>query len=329
MRLRNAGKSVFAGPTPRDGSACAAGRAANAARVRALWLAGVVALAALAGCSTQTKHRWLTFFFDGVPPIGAETNPPPAAIAYDEEGRPVGVFLPSTNAAPAPAPPFTRHPPYEDRQCTECHESKFSVRLKDTQLKVCFACHDDFLAALKVKHQPAENGECTACHDSHGSPLPKMLTKAVPALCSECHDDVLAKGAVKHQPVENGECSACHAAHGAAQKGLLPKPAAALCWDCHDNFLQNAPFKHQPVEDGECASCHLPHAGPNKALLVKADPQVCFECHETADLAKVAAHRDQLEQACSRCHDPHAGKEKFFLKPGVARPAAASTASAK
>jgi predicted CXXCH cytochrome family protein len=283
MRLRNAGKSVFAGPTPRDGSACAAGRAANAARVRALWLAGVVALAALAGCSTQTKHRWLTFFFDGVPPIGAETNPPPAAIAYDEEGRPVGVFLPSTNAAPAPAPPFTRHPPYEDRQCTECHESKFSVRLKDTQLKVCFACHDDFLAALKVKHQPAENGECTACHDSHGSPLPKMLTKAVPALCSECHDDVLAKGAVKHQPVENGEC----------------------------------------------ASCHLPHAGPNKALLVKADPQVCFECHETADLAKVAAHRDQLEQACSRCHDPHAGKEKFFLKPGVARPAAASTASAK
>jgi predicted CXXCH cytochrome family protein len=321
---------VFVPPAAADSNAEPAGtrRAVTPARVRALWLAGILTLAALAGCTTETKHRWLTFFFDGVPPVGAETNPPPA-IAYDEEGRAVGVFMPSTNAAPAPAPPFTRHPPYEDRQCTECHESKFSVRLKGTQLQVCFACHENFLPALKVKHQPAENGECTACHDSHGSPLPKMLTKAVPALCAECHDDVLAKGAVKHQPVENGECSACHAAHGSAQKGLLPKPQAALCWDCHDNFLAQARFKHQPVEDGDCASCHAPHASPHKGLLVKADPQVCFECHETADLAKVAAHRDQLDQACSRCHDPHAGAEKFLLKPGVAPPASPATASAQ
>ncbi len=326
MRSRNAGEVASTGLThrqPRPGR-----RSLQPAQVRALWLAALLGLAALAGCSTQTKHRWLTFFFDGVPPIGAETNPPPA-IAYDEEGRPVGVFAPSTNAAPAPAPPFTRHPPYEDRQCTECHESRFSVQLKGTQLQVCFACHDDFLAAVKVRHQPAENGECSACHDSHGSPLPKMLTRPVPALCAECHEDALAGAAVKHQPVENGECSACHSAHGSDQKGLLSKPLAALCWDCHDNFLQQAAFKHQPVEDGDCASCHRPHAGPQRALLTKPDPQVCLECHETADLARVEAHRDQLEQACSRCHDPHAGAEKFFLKPGVARPAAGSTASAK
>ncbi|MCX8091801.1 MAG: cytochrome c3 family protein [Verrucomicrobiae bacterium] len=327
MRLRSAGHSEPgqrpAPPMPRP-----VNRLAHPARIRALWLFSILALAALLGCSTQTRHRWLTFFFDGVPPLGAQTNPPPA-VAYDEDGRPLILTAPATTATPAAAPPYTRHPPYEDRQCTECHESRFSVRLKGTQLQICFACHDDFLPNLKVKHQPAENGDCTACHDSHGSPLPKMLTKPVPALCADCHDDPLAKGNVKHQPVENGDCAACHAAHGSAQKGLLPKPAAALCWDCHDNFLEKAAFKHQPVEDGDCASCHVPHASPHKGLLTKADPQVCFECHETADLAKVEAHRDQLEQTCSRCHDPHVGAEKFLLKPGVARPAPPATARAK
>ena len=42
----------------------------------------------VSGCSTQTKQKWLTFFFDGVPVPGAGTNAVPK-VAYDEDGRPI------------------------------------------------------------------------------------------------------------------------------------------------------------------------------------------------------------------------------------------------
>src|SRR5947209_4789829 len=84
------------------------------------------AVAILVGCSTQSKHKWMTRFFDGVPVPGASTNRGPV-VRYDEDGHPMGILTPlPTNVAAAVAPPFTRHPPYEERKCTECHESKYS-----------------------------------------------------------------------------------------------------------------------------------------------------------------------------------------------------------
>jgi len=47
-----------------------------------------VGVVVLAGCTTQKKQKWLTFFFDGVHgPRG--TNAPAAVVVYDEDGRPL------------------------------------------------------------------------------------------------------------------------------------------------------------------------------------------------------------------------------------------------
>src|SRR5262245_50030200 len=55
-----------------------------------LTLAGVVI-----GCTTEKKHKWLTFFFDGVPSPGATNT---VRIEYDENGRPLDkTVAPQTN----------------------------------------------------------------------------------------------------------------------------------------------------------------------------------------------------------------------------------------
>ena len=181
----------------------------------------------LAGCKvTEENYKRLSYFFDGVPDPHARTNAVPTAT--------VSAGTNATAPAAVKLPVFFKHPPYADRQCFECHESAFSVRMKGTQRQVCFACHDDFLTKPKFKHAPAENSECSSCHNPHGSPIKKMLVKGGGALCGDCHDDPLGKNKVKHQPVADGDCAACHQPHASDFKGLLKQPAPKLCSECQD-----------------------------------------------------------------------------------------------
>src|SRR6185436_17934629 len=130
-----------------------------------LWLTLLAVALIVLGCSAPTKDKWLRTFFDGVPVAGAVTNQ--AAAQFDEDGRPLAAVATAapTNLLAAIAPPFTKHPPYDEKKCSECHISKFSVAMKAPQKEVCFACHKDFLATMKAKHQPVDNGECTSCHE--------------------------------------------------------------------------------------------------------------------------------------------------------------------
>lgn len=284
------------------------------------WIAGIVfvlliGFALVASGETSRKQKWLKFFFDGVPDPNAKTNQP--AIQYDEDGRPLAVTLaPPINLVHTNVQAFTRHPPYDDRQCGECHKSKYSPELKAPEKDVCFACHDEFPAKLKFRHQPVENGECSSCHDPHGSAFPKMVKKLGKELCMDCHDDFTKK--VQHLPVANGECSSCHTPHASEFAKLTIKPDGKLCYECHDDFeqkLQKAAFKHDPVGNGECASCHDPHHSDEKGLLKLSPQKTCFECHEEADIAKSKAHANMGAQTCTACHDPHFGGDKFYLKP--------------
>jgi predicted CXXCH cytochrome family protein len=308
--------------TPTRGTTRRLGWLARIRELAAAMLFLGAGLALLAGCATEKKQKWLSFFFDGVPAPGATTNAP--AIVYDENGKPLDRAVAAQVASgPAPKPKFVAHPPYEDRKCNECHESRFSVKMKETQRQVCFACHDDFLEKAKVKHQPAENSECSECHDPHGSANPKMLVLTGQELCFKCHDETqkqISTAKVKHQPVENGECASCHNPHASEIKKLLVKPDGKLCFDCHedlDQALSKAAFKHDPAGNGECGSCHNPHVSSEKGLLIKSRAILCLECHEEKDLAKVKAHTDAPNKACLECHDPHLGKDKFLLKAGV------------
>ena len=184
---------------------------------RALLLPPLAVLLLGAGCVTMTKHDWLCFFFDGVPGAPGTPSAQKPAPEVDSEGYPV-VLRPVQ--PPGRAPKIYQHAPYADNTCTDCHESKFSQRLKKKSKELCFTCHDDFLAKAKVKHAPAEAGECLSCHNPHQSEQKALLTRKGKALCLECHEDA-STGKVKHAPVADGECLACHAPHQSEQKFLL------------------------------------------------------------------------------------------------------------
>jgi predicted CXXCH cytochrome family protein len=177
-----------------------------------------------AGCATETRYKWLSRFFDGVPAPGAApaqaTNPDEQIVPADSNV----VLVAST--APV-AIPHTFHPPFHDQTCTECHESKFSQKMKGPMNTVCFACHDDFLEKAKVKHAPAESGECTSCHDPHESPNKKLLLRVGAALCFDCHEaDDVAKVAAHKVAADRDNCIACHDPHASQNQKLLK--AAAL-----------------------------------------------------------------------------------------------------
>lgn len=266
------------------------------------------------GCSSETKHKWMSRFFDGVPPLGGATN---VVTVAAEEVAPTNVtHVVIPEAGQTAQLTGSVHPPFADNSCAECHESKFSQKMKGPMNSVCFSCHDDFLAPAKIKHAPAQNGECTACHSPHDAPNKKLLIRTGRAMCLECHDDPVAQGKVKHQPVE-ADCLDCHSPHASNVKGILKKPLATLCFECHDDFLKEAKFKHDPAGNGECMSCHTPHQSDNKELLIKPSSKLCFECHEESDLAKVDAHKQSTETDCLKCHDPHGGSDKWFLKAGA------------
>jgi predicted CXXCH cytochrome family protein len=199
-------------------------------------LAGIVfiiffTVAFLVGCSTPAKQKWLPRFFDGVPVPGVKTNQ--TAVQYDEDGRPL-VFKEALqiNLTPPVVPSYSRHPPYENKECSECHKSKYSPELKGPENRICFACHDDFLEKAKFKHQPVE--ECRSCHDPHGSAFPKMLTKPGNSLCFDCHEEKdLSQG--NHVANAKKDCLLCHEPHVGHDEFLLkldekqvnPKPATA------------------------------------------------------------------------------------------------------
>ncbi|MEI6789130.1 MAG: cytochrome c3 family protein, partial [bacterium] len=158
------------------------------------------------GCASDARDKWLRVFFDGVP-------------SRSEAVVPVNVV---SNAAPVRVQPVVVaehiHAPFGSRECTGCHESKFSQKLSAPVPGLCFGCHDDFLKGSKVKHSPAENGECLGCHSPHKSKFVFLLNREGKALCVECHDDPGKDMNSRHDPVEKGKCTACHDPHGSANK---------------------------------------------------------------------------------------------------------------
>jgi predicted CXXCH cytochrome family protein len=273
----------------------------------------LVVCAGLLGCRSRTKQEWLSLFFDGVPKAGQTTA---SAVASAEPAQSGSNAIPAAVAqvlAASSAPKMNVHPPFADRKCRECHIGGLSQSLKEKPPKLCFECHEDFLAKAKVKHAPVENGECVACHAPHESTNKFLLARVGKELCFECHDDFLAKAKVKHQPAENGECLGCHSPHTSTNKFLLARTGKALCFECHDDFLAKAAFKHSAVDN--CSDCHKPHQGEDRYFLVKDRQVLCFECHDQKEMAALKGHAKTNSTDCLLCHDPHAEGNKALLKP--------------
>lgn len=182
------------------------GAARTAVRpTRTLRVAAGIGLAALVwGCDATTRHRVLTFFFDGVPPLAA-----PAA-----EGAPEA----AAGTAPRPAG-IQEHGPFAAKLCTACHDPGATNALVVPADQLCFRCHD-LPMNRKYIHGPLASGGCRACHDPHRSPYRYLLISDSDGFCLNCHDAATVAANEAHRDVTEN-CTTCHDAHMSDNRYLL------------------------------------------------------------------------------------------------------------
>jgi predicted CXXCH cytochrome family protein len=212
--------------------------------------------------------------------------------------------------------PVSAHSPYQDGDCSLCHQNKDRNDpgpITKQVNAICLDCHDDFakVIARKSSHVPAKVN-CVSCHNPHNSKYPKLLVEESGALCLSCHtaiSNLVTNAKVKHDAVSvEHKCVNCHNPHGSNVEHLLSRLPFDLCVGCHGKdgvtdhdgkpltnmkkLLADNPEQHGPVAGKDCSACHLPHGGDNFRLLGKVYPaqfyspydpklyDLCFDCHE-------------------------------------------------
>jgi predicted CXXCH cytochrome family protein len=174
-------------------------------------------------CTPQSKHRVLSFFFDGVPPLGKPGEEakakPQMAVEESEE---------STAGPPQFAEIGSTHDPYEKRQCDRCHGAQLSMALGEDVSALCRRCHRDFTRSFNYVHGPAATFDCQVCHNPHSSDEPHLLLKPQPDLCFWCHNESDVRSAPYHAAAKDRLCSECHDPHGGDNRMFLTagRPAA-------------------------------------------------------------------------------------------------------
>ncbi len=204
-----------------------------------LLLAGI----SLQGCDPVGRHKVLTFFFDGVPPLettGSEAMDETASIAGEEsipdQEQPVepedGDASP---ALPVPSVSMVQHPPYAEKMCDGCHlrgaggGNVFGggFALIEEKTRLCGMCHDnmsqDELANTYTwLHAPVQYGACVECHHPHQSKHPFMLKgESIQKLCLNCHDGERLLNTEMHGEIGEMDCTECHNPHGSQERYLL------------------------------------------------------------------------------------------------------------
>lgn len=171
----------------------------------------------LCSCDEIERHRMMTFFFDGVPPLPGEVNEPgPADVTAADA------------AGDAPAAGWHVHKPLSD--CTDCHGSRqrqgFSrqVRLVANVPELCHRCHQEYANLEGWVHGPVAIGECLLCHEPHKSRNEFLLVRPAPELCYVCHEVQAIHEIEGHAQDSYARCNDCHEGHAGATKTLL-KPA--------------------------------------------------------------------------------------------------------
>lgn len=175
---------------------------------KALAAVGVLlAIAAVAGCTATSRHKGLTIFFDGVPPLKPEQD---ASAAAPDAGA----------SGPAPPPPvYKEHAPYAAKACDSCHDPAAMNALIVPKEELCALCHETN-QDVKFIHGPLASGGCLVCHDPHRSRYDALLVSEAASFCFRCHDRDALLRIDEHRSPE-ADCIACHNAHGSDKQYLL------------------------------------------------------------------------------------------------------------
>ena len=168
----------------------------------------------LASCDETERHKALTFFFDGVPPLRTETPGAQPAGLKDNRG-----------ADKAPAGGWHIHEPVKN--CTLCHGelrragSSRKVQLIAEVPQLCYTCHKEYSALEAWVHGPVATGNCLLCHEPHKAQNEFLLRKPVPGLCYQCHEEQAIRMIKNHAEGSYTRCIDCHEGHASTTRGLL------------------------------------------------------------------------------------------------------------
>ena len=211
-------------------------KAANPNRFFAGLVIVTVLITLWSGCDRQSRHKVLTVFFTGVPPLEEENK---AVAAKDK--------TPPAEDKAAPRPTVYKHPLTASRQCNQCHQSTANFNmfgrkknlpvafrkgeaspgpLVRPRLELCIGCHTDKSAAEALArglwlHPTSAKGDCYACHDPHQSTNPYTLLEKPRQICIPCHQDPKIMEIAAHK--EPGGCLTCHNPHLGKDRKLLTK----------------------------------------------------------------------------------------------------------
>jgi predicted CXXCH cytochrome family protein len=177
-------------------------------------IAAIIIMAVLCSCSPGINYKLLTVFFDGVPPPETESIMNIADSTAMAEEQEQTVFE-STEKA------FVVHPPYQERDCSGCHDRNQMGRLASEMPELCYICHEDFSSRFKTLHGPVEGGYCTECHNPHMNQNASLLIRTGQELCLYCHE----KGNIERNEIHEGlgeiNCLECHNPHGGEDRYIL------------------------------------------------------------------------------------------------------------
>lgn len=182
--------------------------------------------ASLAGCDPETRHRYLTYFVDGVPPLGAEQDGQNDANAVARDGWP--------ESEKEQKQIWFVHEPWKEcttrKDCrTKCHKppgvqfDPSSARLLKPVPDLCFDCHEEFAVSEIYVHGPKIAGECVFCHEGHKSKVKGLLKKELPELCHQCHELIESEPIPEHAEGPKRRCTECHDPHGGSDRYFLKK----------------------------------------------------------------------------------------------------------
>lgn len=173
------------------------------------------------GCDPVTRHKVLSTVFDGVPSL-----PPPEELCREHEEKlrnaPAAAETPVALQQAAKSQ-GSRHEPYAERRCNDCHmtEGQVSSGLIKPKNELCFICHPDILDKPWA-HGPAAVGDCLACHEPHESGNQALLSKPRGEICAKCHRESRLAAAM-HTLLAEKEfaCADCHDPHAGTSEYFL------------------------------------------------------------------------------------------------------------
>jgi len=178
------------------------------------------------GCNREARYKILTFFFEGVPPLGSENQTVETETTMDvDELSQTHVAGEKSVSRPLRQKRTSKHKPVSD--CSTCHIGGMLTgerQLARPMPDLCYSCHTDYNAVGGYLHGPIAVGECSFCHDSHYSKYVYLQKAPQPELCYQCHLRENIATIAGHQENKEMICTKCHDPHVSSMKKLLKSP---------------------------------------------------------------------------------------------------------